>query len=121
MEDIHPDVDALELGPPPTVLSRRVGDRRTWISSGSPFEATTGFSRAIRSGSRVLVSGTGPVWPDHSCPDHAGVQARRCFKIIGRALAEAGVGWNDVLRTRMFVTDLAACEQVAAVHGDFVR
>lgn len=89
---------------------------RQRISSGSPFEETIGFSRAIRSGSRVLVSGTGPVWPDGSCPEDAGDQARRCFEIIGRALNEAGAGWSDAVRTRMYVTDLAASEQVGAVH-----
>lgn len=111
-------LEHLELASRSETYSQPVGDRRTRISSGSPFEETIGFSRAIRSGSRVLVSGTGPVWPDRSCPDDAGAQARRCFEIIGRALNEAGVGLSDVLRTRMFVTDLAASEQVGVVHGE---
>jgi enamine deaminase RidA (YjgF/YER057c/UK114 family)/chorismate mutase len=92
--------------------------RRQQISSGSPYEPTIGFSRAIRSGNRVLVSGTGPVWPDGSCPDDADAQARRCFEIIGQALAAAGAGWGDVVRTRMFLTDPAAADQVSAVHGE---
>ena len=88
------------------------------VSSGSPYEPTIGFSRALRAGNRVLVSGTGPVWSDGSCPDDVGAQARRCFEIIGDALAKAGAKWSDVLRTRMFITDPAAADQVSAVHGE---
>ncbi len=58
---------------------------RRRISSGSPFEPTIGFSRAVRVGDRVLVSGTGPVFPDGSCPDDAGLQAHRCLAIIDAA------------------------------------
>ena len=73
---------------------------RQRISSGSPFEPTIGFSRALRVGDRVLVSGTAPVFPDGSCPDDVAVQARRCFAIIEAALAEAGAAPGDVVRTR---------------------
>jgi enamine deaminase RidA (YjgF/YER057c/UK114 family) len=88
------------------------------IGSGSPYESTIGFSRAIRVGTRVLVSGTGPVWPDGSCPDDAGVQARRCFEIIEQALAGFGVNLGDVVRTRMFITDRAFADAVSMVHGE---
>ena len=88
------------------------------ISSGSPFEPTIGFSRAVRIGDRVLVSGTGPVWPDGSCPADPGEQARRCFAIIEDALGRAGADLASVVRTRMFVTDLAATDAVGAVHGE---
>jgi enamine deaminase RidA (YjgF/YER057c/UK114 family) len=88
------------------------------IASGSPFEPTIGFSRALRVGDRVLVSGTAPVFPDGSCPDDAAVQARRCFAIIGTALAEAGAGLADVVRSRVLLTDVADAEAVAAVHGE---
>ncbi|HEY1829565.1 MAG TPA: RidA family protein [Acidimicrobiales bacterium] len=91
---------------------------RQHISSGSPFEATIGFSRALRIGRRVWVSGTGPVFPDGRCPDLAAAQARRCFEIIAGALAEAGATWSDVVRTRMFLTDVADAEAVGAVHGE---
>jgi enamine deaminase RidA (YjgF/YER057c/UK114 family) len=93
---------------------------RTLVSSGSPFEPTIGFSRAVRIGNRVLVSGTGPVWPDGSCPDDAGLQARRCFEIIERALAEAGARLCDVARTRMFLTSSADADRVSAVHGELL-
>jgi len=91
---------------------------RTLISSGSPYEPTIGFSRAVRVGNRVLVSGTGPVWPDGSCPDDAGLQARRCFEIVERALTEAGAQLTDVVRTRMFLTSTDDAESVSAVHGE---
>ena len=88
------------------------------VSSGSPFEPTIGFSRAVRVGDRVLVSGTAPVWPDGSCPADAAVQARRCFEIIETALAEAGADLADVVRTRLFLTDATDAEAVGAVHGE---
>jgi enamine deaminase RidA (YjgF/YER057c/UK114 family) len=91
---------------------------RTLISSGSPFEPTIGFSRAVRIGDRVLVSGTGPVWPDGSCPDDAGLQARRCFAIIEKALVDSGARLSDVVRTRMFLTSVNDAESVSAVHGE---
>jgi enamine deaminase RidA (YjgF/YER057c/UK114 family) len=88
------------------------------VSSGSPFEESFGFSRALRKGRRVLVSGTGPVWPDRSCDPDAGVQARRCLEIIGEALEEAGSSLEHVLRTRMFIVDSADSDAVGAVHGE---
>jgi enamine deaminase RidA (YjgF/YER057c/UK114 family) len=90
---------------------------RQLIGSGSPFEATIGFSRAVRVGDRVLVSGTGPIWPDGSCPDDAGAQARRCLEIIVGALAEVGATPGDVVRTRMLLTTTAAADAVSAAHG----
>jgi len=88
------------------------------ISSGSPFEPTIGFSRAVRVGDRVLVSGTGPVWPSGEVDPDAGVQARRCFEIIAAALAEAGAGFAYVVRTRMFLTSAEHADAVSAVHGE---
>jgi enamine deaminase RidA (YjgF/YER057c/UK114 family) len=92
------------------------GERRN-ISSGSPFEPTIGFSRAVRIGDRVLVSGTAPVWPDGSCPDDAEIQAARCLEIIRAALAEAGATPGDVVRTRIFLTDAADADAVARAHA----
>lgn len=87
------------------------------IASDSPFESTIGFSRAVRVGERVLVSGTGPVWPDGSCPSDPGAQARRCFEIIRDALAEAGADLSAVVRTRMYLADPAGADAVSAEHG----
>ncbi len=96
-----------------------MSDERTNIASGSPYEATIGFSRAVRIGDRVLVSGTAPIWPDGSCDPDPAAQARRCFEIILEALAEAGAGPRDVVRTRMFIVDRADSEAIGAVHGEF--
>ena len=91
---------------------------RQLVSSGSPFEPTIGFSRAVRVGDRGLVSGTAPVWPDGSCDPDPGVQARRCLEIIGAALAEAGATFADVVRTRMFITDPGIGDAVGRAHGE---
>jgi enamine deaminase RidA (YjgF/YER057c/UK114 family) len=91
---------------------------RQRIASGSPFEPTIGFSRAVRVGGRVVVSGTGPVVPSGPCPEDAGDQARRCFEIIAAALAEAGASLDDVVRTRMYITEAAHADAVGAVHGE---
>jgi enamine deaminase RidA (YjgF/YER057c/UK114 family) len=88
------------------------------ISSGSPFESTIGFSRAVRVGDRVIVSGTAPVFPDGSCPGDAAAQTRRCLEIIATALAEAGAELRHVVRTRMFLTSVADAKSVGDVHGD---
>jgi enamine deaminase RidA (YjgF/YER057c/UK114 family) len=88
------------------------------VSSGSPFEPTIGFSRALRVGERVWVSGTGPVESDGSCAKDAGEQTRRCFDIIVAALAEAGATIDDVVRTRMFLTSVDDADAVSSVHGE---
>jgi len=93
---------------------------RQGISSGSPFEPTIGFSRALRVVGRVLVSGTGPVLPEGGCPDGAGAQARRCFEIIQAALAEAGAGLDDIVRTRMYITSAGDAAAVGGVHGELL-
>ena len=94
------------------------GGRRR-ARSGSPFEESFGFSRAVRVGERVLVSGTAPVWPDGSCEPDPAAQARRCFEIISTALAELGARPADVVRTRMLITDPAAADAVGGVHREF--
>lgn len=86
--------------------------------SASPYEAAIGFCRAIRVGSRILVSGTAPVEPDgSSTPGDAGAQAERCFDIILAAIAELGGSAADVVRTRMYIVDAADAEAVGRAHG----
>jgi enamine deaminase RidA (YjgF/YER057c/UK114 family) len=94
-----------------------VTGRRQRIASGSPFEDQVGFSRAVRIGDRVLVSGTAPIWPDGSCDQDAEVQMRRCLEIVVEALAEAGARPEHVTRTRMFITDPADAEAVGRAHS----
>jgi enamine deaminase RidA (YjgF/YER057c/UK114 family) len=95
-----------------------VSDDRQLIASGSPYEQAIGFSRALRVGRRVLVSGTAPIWPDGSCDPDPEAQTRRCFEIIGEALEAAGSGLPDVVRTRMYVTSLDEAAAVQRVHGE---
>lgn len=90
---------------------------RQRVASGSQYERTIGFSRALRVGRNVFVSGTAPIWPDGSCDDDPEVQARRCFEIILAALAEAGATAKHVVRTRMFITAAAHAEAVGRAHG----
>ena len=89
------------------------------ISSGSPYEPTIGFSRAVRVGDRVVVSGTAPIWPDGSCDPDPAEQARRCIKIILEALREAGAAREHVIRTRTYRTSADDAEVIGAVHGEF--
>jgi enamine deaminase RidA (YjgF/YER057c/UK114 family) len=91
---------------------------RRRVSSGSPFEPTIGFSRAVRVGDRVIVSGTAPIWPDGSCDPDVGGQARRCLEIIETALAEAGATFRDVVRTRMYLTRVEHADAVGRAHGE---
>ena len=88
------------------------------IASGSPFEDSFAFSRAVRTGRRVVVSGTAPIWPGGECDPDPAAQARRCLEIIGEALSEAGSSFSDVIRTRMFIVDPDDAEAIGAVHGE---
>ena len=90
---------------------------RRLIASGSPYERSIGFSRAVVVGERVIVSGTAPIWPDGSCDPDPGRQADRCFQIILAALREAGATPADVVRTRTFITDAADAEAIGRAHG----
>ena len=87
------------------------------MSSGSPYEPTIGFSRAVRVGNRVEVSGTAPIWPDGSCDPDPEAQATRCLEIIVDALAEAGASPADVVRTRMFLVHPGDADAVGRAHG----
>jgi enamine deaminase RidA (YjgF/YER057c/UK114 family) len=91
---------------------------RRHVRSGSPYEETIGFSRGVRIGSTVAVSGTAPVWPDgHVDPDPT-IQARRCWEIAIGALTELGGRVEDVVRTRQYVVRADLADAVGAVHGE---
>ena len=90
---------------------------RESVSSGSPYEPVYGYSRAVRVGDRVVVSGTAPIWPDGSCDPDPGRQADRCLEIIGTALEQLGASYADVVRTRMFVTSTDVTDAVGLAHG----
>jgi enamine deaminase RidA (YjgF/YER057c/UK114 family) len=92
---------------------------RQRFSSGAAFEDRVGYSRAVRVGDRVWVSGTAPIMPgDADPPPTAYEQARVCLSIIERALAEAGASLEDVVRTRIYLTDAAAIEGVGRAHRE---
>lgn len=93
----------------------------TRISSASPYEATIGFSRAIRVGDRVITAGTAPVADDGStfAPGDAYAQAKRCLDIIRSAIEKAGANIQDVVRTRMYLTDAAYQDKVGRAHGEY--
>lgn len=92
--------------------------QRPRVSSASPYEASVGFSRAIRVGDRIVVSGTAPVEPDgSSTPGDAEAQAARCLTIIRAAIEELGGSMADVVRTRMFIVDPTDAEAVGRAHG----
>ena len=93
---------------------------RLRTTSGSPFEETFGFARAVREGNRIIVAGTGPVEPDGSTTlGGAAEQAARCCTIIVAAIEELGGSAADVVRTRMLLTDPADQDAVGAVHARF--
>lgn len=87
-------------------------------TSTSPYEATIGFSRAVRLGDRILVSGTAPVEPDGmSTHGDAEAQSDRCLDIILAAVAELGGTAADVVRTRMYLTDPSDADAVGRAHA----
>ena len=85
---------------------------RVNVSSGSPFEAEVGYSRAVRVGPLVVVAGTTAPGPD------VAAQAREAFRRIEIALGEVGASLTDVVRTRIFVTDISSWREVGAVHAE---
>jgi enamine deaminase RidA (YjgF/YER057c/UK114 family) len=94
---------------------------RKLVSSGSPFESRIGFSRAVRVGNSISVSGTAPIGVDGrtAAVGDPAAQARRCLEIIGKALVEAGASLGDVVRTRTLLVRIEDWQAVATVHGEF--
>ncbi len=91
---------------------------RTLASGGSPWEASVGYSRAVRVRDRIHVSGTVGVEADGKYPPTLGSQTRRAFAIIAAAVEALGGKLSDVVRTRVYVTDISQWRQVAEVHGE---
>ena len=91
------------------------------VSSGSPYEKKVGFSRAVRVGNTIAVSGTGPIAPDGSTasPGDAYAQAKRCLEIVAKAIEDAGGKLENVFRTRMYITEASVQEEIGRAHGEY--
>jgi enamine deaminase RidA (YjgF/YER057c/UK114 family) len=94
--------------------------QRKLINSGSPLEKHIGFSRAVRIGKVIAISGTAPINQDgtDNSPGDVYSQTRRCLEIIAQALADADAGMDDVIRTRIMLTDISHWEEAAKAHGE---
>jgi len=95
--------------------------KRINISSGSKYEKPIGFSRAVRIGSIISVSGTAPIATDgttHS-PNDLYNQTKRCLEIMEKAINEAGGQLENVIRTRFFLRDISDWQKAAKAHGEY--
>ncbi len=91
------------------------------VSSGSPYEKLFGFSRAVRVGDIIHVSGTAPMADDGSSVHigNAYLQAKRCLEIIAKATENAGGRLDQVVRTRVYLTDISKADEVGRAHGEY--
>jgi enamine deaminase RidA (YjgF/YER057c/UK114 family) len=104
------------MGDVKVTVSDSNGRRRA--STGSPWESKVGYSRAVRAGNTIAITGTVGIAADGTFPKTAGEQTRRALTIIRAAIEALGGRLEDVLRTRMFVTDISRWEEIGAVHGE---
>ena len=91
------------------------------ITYNQPLEKQIGFSRAVRIGNIIAVSGTAPIAKDGTvhAPGDAYGQAKRCLEIINDVLGKAGAGLKDIVRTRIYLKNVSDWEAVAKAHGEF--
>jgi len=96
----------------------REANGRKYASTGSKWEPIIGYSRAVRTGSTITVTGTVGVNADGSYPSGMAAQTRRSLEIIQAAIEALGGKMTDVVRTRMFVTDITKWQELGGVHGE---
>jgi enamine deaminase RidA (YjgF/YER057c/UK114 family) len=96
-------------------------DDRQRVSTGSPWEQRYGYSRALRVGNQIFLTGTAPVTDDGStfAPGDAHAQAERCFAIIEKALEGLGADRSAIVRSRMYVTDISRADEFGLAHREF--
>jgi len=107
------------MSSPQYVVTNRNGART--VSTGSAWEPKMGYSRAVRKGNTIAVTGTVGINADKTYTPDVDAQARRSLEIIKGAIEALGGRMTDVIRTRMYVTDISQWEKVAAVHGEIFR
>lgn len=119
LNDTREGEAACGVRPSPRALASMV--QRWMVSSGAVWEPVVGYSRAVRVGPWVAVAGTTAAADGGGAVggDDVAAQAREALRRIEVALAQVGAGLADVLRTRIFVTDIARWEEVGRVHGEF--
>lgn len=96
---------------------------RRLVSSGAVYEPQIGFSRAVRVGPHIAVSGTAPIAPGGgvACPGDLYGQTLRCLAIIEKAVNDAGGKREHIMRTRVMLKDMTGWEDAARAHGEFFR
>ena len=104
---------------PPVTVGEFAG--RPCAGSGSPWEPVVGYSRAVRVGNFIAVSGTVGLNADRSFPTTLGEQTRRALEIIRAAVEALGGTLAQVIRTRMFIVDIRRSAEATAVHGEFFK
>lgn len=104
---------------PDYVVAERNGAKT--VSTGSAWEPKMGYSRAVRKGNVIAVTGTVGINADKTYTPDVGAQAQRALGIIQGAIEALGGSITDVIRTRMYVTDVSQWEKVAVVHGEVFR
>lgn len=89
------------------------------ISSGSYLEPIIGFSRLVKTGNHIVIGGTAPIGADGKCVGVGDIAAQtlRCFEIVEASLAQVGASFEDVIRTRIILTNIADWEKAAKIHG----
>ncbi len=101
------------------VIQNQTIMERVNISTGAPWEDNVGYSRAVRIGNIIEISGTVALKDgDLVGKDDPYLQTKRILEIIGKVLEQAGASLNDVIRTRIFVTNIAQWEEIGRAHGE---